>query len=108
MVGFVRNLCFRRSETLVFVVIPVDAMDMMLEEELVDLMTFCLQNSDSDQVESKRQRIAEIGSEVYLDGGLDALENFFFVLDNRIRGEIDMDIGIFRPLWNGLDDGWKY
>jgi len=53
-------------------------MDFMLEEELIDLMTFCLQNPESGEVEEKKQRITEIGKELYADGGLDALENFFF------------------------------
>ena len=26
----------------------------MLEEEMIDLLTFCLQNIDSDQIESKK------------------------------------------------------
>ena len=28
-------------------------MDFMLEEEMIDLLTFCLQNPDSDEIESK-------------------------------------------------------
>ena len=54
-------------------------MDFMLEEELIDLFTFCLQNPDSSEIQPKKTRITEIGKELYLDGGLDALENFFFV-----------------------------
>ncbi len=50
----------------------------MLEEELIDLITFCLQNSGSSEVEEKKKRIIEIGKELYNDGGVDALENFFF------------------------------
>ena len=41
-------------------------------------------------------------------GALDALENFFFVLENRIKEEIGQDPKPFRSLWNGLDDNWKY
>ena len=55
-------------------------MDMMLEEELIDLMTFCLQNPDSSELNDKHSRIIEIGGEIYADGGVDALENFSFVL----------------------------
>lgn len=80
----------------------------MLEEELIDLMTHCLQNPDSEDVEEKMNRISEIGKELYNDGGLDALENFFFVLENRIKEEIKKDPSSFKTLWNGLDDGWKY
>ena len=82
-------------------------MDMMLEEELIDLFTFCLQNPDSDHQE-KRNRITEIGKELYADSGLDALENFFFVLNNRIQQEIGKDPKQFRSLWNGLDENWNY
>ncbi len=83
-------------------------MDFMLEEELIDLMTFCLQNPESSQVEEKKQRITEIGKELYADGGVDALENFFFVIKNRIEGEINQDPSPFKTLWNGLDDSWKF
>ncbi len=60
----------------------------MLEEELIDLMTFCLQTPDSSEVEEKKKRIIEIGGELFADGGVDAMENFFFVLKNRITEEI--------------------
>ncbi len=83
-------------------------MDFMLEEELIDLMTFCLQNPDSDEISQKHARITEIGSELYNDGGIDALENFFFVLKNRITEEIKKDPSPLRFLWNGLTDEWKY
>jgi len=63
----------------------------MLEEELLDLMTFCLQNPDSSEVPDKHKRITEIGHELFADGGIDALENFFFVLKNRIIEEIEKD-----------------
>jgi hypothetical protein len=83
-------------------------MDFMLEEELIDLMTFCLQNPESSEVDEKKQRITEIGKELYADGGVDALENFFFVIKNRIEGEINQDPSPFKTLWNGLDDSWKF
>lgn len=83
-------------------------MDFMLEEELIDLMTFCLQHPDSSEVEEKKKQITEIGQELYSDGGVDALENFFFVLKNRITEEINQDPTPFRNLWNGLTDEWKY
>ena len=35
-------------------------MDFMLEEELIDLFTFCLQNPDSPEVEEKKMRVKEI------------------------------------------------
>ena len=42
-------------------------MDFMLEEEMIDLLTFCLQNPDSDELESKKSRLKEIGKELFDD-----------------------------------------
>ena len=77
-------------------------MDMMLEEELIDLMTFCLQNPDSTEINEKHSRIIEIGGEIHADGGNDAIENFSFVLKNRITQEIEKDPSQLLSLWNGL------
>jgi len=81
-------------------------MDMMLEEELIDLMTFCLQNPDSSELNDKHSRIIEIGGEIYADGGVDALENFSFVLKNRIIQEIEKDPSPLLSLWHGLTSDW--
>ena len=81
-------------------------MDMMLEEELIDLMTFCLQNPDSSEINDKHSRIIEIGDEIYADGGVDALENFSFVLKNRIIQEIEKDPSPLLSLWHGLANDW--
>ena len=83
-------------------------MDFMLEEELMDLMTFCLQNPNSPEIIEKKKRITEIGNEIYLDGGADAMENFFFALQNRITQEIEKDPSVLRSLWNGITDEWQY
>ena len=83
-------------------------MDAMLEEEMIDLVTFCLQNPDSSEVEGKKNRFIEIGKELHADGGVDALENFFFAVKNRITEEIGKDPEPFRTLWNGIDENWKY
>ena len=83
-------------------------MDFMLEEEMIDLLTFCLLNPNSPKINEKKSRISEIGKELYNDGGLDALENFFFAIKNRINEEIGKDPSSFKKLWNGLDDNWKY
>ena len=83
-------------------------MDFMLEEELLDLMTFCLQNPESTEISEKHKRITEIGGELYADGGVDALENFFFVVKNRIIQEIDKDPSPMCSLWNGLSDEWNF
>ena len=77
-------------------------MDMMLEEELIDLMTFCLQNPDSYEINEKHSRIIEVGQEIYDDGGDDAIENFSFVLKNRITQEIEKDPSPLLSLWQGL------
>lgn len=83
-------------------------MDFMLEEELMDLMTFCLENPESTELTEKKKRISEIGNDLYLDGGVDALENFFFALQNRITQEIEKDPSPLRSLWNGITDEWQY
>ena len=83
-------------------------MDFMLEEELFDLIAFCLQNAGSPEIAGKKNRIKQIGKELFDDGGVDALENFFFALSNRIKEEFGKDIDSFKPLWNALSDEWKY
>ena len=59
-------------------ILRVGFMDFMLEEELIDLYTFCLQNPDSPEVEQKKSRITEVGKEIFDDGGVDALGKFLF------------------------------
>ena len=83
-------------------------MDFMLEEEMIDLLTFCIQNPSSDEIESKKFRLKQVGKEIFDDGGVDAMENFFFVVENRIEGEIEKSPKPFRLLWNGLSDEWNY
>ncbi len=39
---------------------PLAALYLSLEEELIDLMTFCLQNPNSTDVSEKYKRITEI------------------------------------------------
>ena len=83
-------------------------MDFMLEEEMIDLLTFCLQKPNSNEVGSKKSRLKEIGKELFDDGGVDAMENFFFVVENRIEGEIEKSPKPFRSLWNGISIEWNY
>ena len=83
-------------------------MDFLLEEEMIDILTYCLQNPNSDDIDSKKSRLKEIGIELFKDGGVDAMENFFFVVENRIIGEIEKDPKPFRNLWNGITDEWNY
>ncbi len=70
-------------------------------------MTFCLQNPESDKIPEKHKKITEIGQQLYDDGGIDTLENFFFVLKNRITEEIGKDPTPMRSLWNGIDAKWE-
>ena len=83
-------------------------MDFILEEEMMDIVAFCLQNPDSDLIGVKKERFKEIGKELFESGGFDAMENFFFSVDNRIQGEIKKDPSQFRLLWNGITDEWNY
>ena len=83
-------------------------MDFLLEEEMIDILTFCLQNPNSDETESKKQRLKEIGQELFNDGGVDAMENFLFVVENRIIGEIEKDPKPYRNLWNNITNEWNY
>lgn len=83
-------------------------MDAYLEEELYDLLTFCIKEPQSPELPAKRRRVEEIGRELYADGGTDALENMFFALENRIKEEIGTDARSYRAWWNGLSDDWKY
>ena len=71
-------------------------------------MTFCLQNPESTEMSEKHKRITEIGRELYADSGVDALENFFFVVRNRIIQEIDKDPSPMRSLWNGISNEWNF
>lgn len=83
-------------------------MDAYLEEELFDLLTYCIKEPQSAEVPAKRRRAEEIGRELYADGGTDALENMFFALENRIKEEIGADARPYRAWWNGLAADWKY
>ncbi len=83
-------------------------MDAYLEEELIDLLTSCLQNPNSSDIESKKQRMYEIGREIYSDGGVDAMENMYFAIEHRIMDEIQKDPKPYRTWWNGISGEWKY
>ena len=39
-------------------------MDFLLEEEMIDILTFCLQNPNSTEIDLKKQRLKEIGIEL--------------------------------------------
>lgn len=83
-------------------------MDAYLEEELYDLLIFCIQNPQSPELGSKKGRVQEIGRELYADGGADALENMFFSIGHRVKEEIGRDTKPYRAWWNGISSEWKY
>jgi hypothetical protein len=83
-------------------------LDAYLEEELIDLFTYYLQNPNASDLETKKQRVKEIGTELYNDGGIDTMENMFYSVEIRITEEIGKDIKEKRSWWNGVSEDWKY
>jgi hypothetical protein len=83
-------------------------LDAYFEEELIDLFAYYLQNPNSQDLTSKKNRIIEIGRELYEDGGQDAMENMFYPVSIRIKEEIGSDISKYRSWWNGISEGWNY
>lgn len=83
-------------------------MDAYLEEELYDLITYCIQTSGAPDYHLKENRIKEIGQELFADGGVDALENMYFSIEHRIKDEISKDVKPYRYLWNGISSEWNY
>ena len=83
-------------------------MDAYLEEELIDLFTYYLQNPNASDLETKKQRVMEIGTELFKDWGTDAMENMFYSVEIRIKEEIGKDIKENRSWWNGVSEDWKY
>ena len=79
-----------------------------MEEELIDLFTYYLQNPNASDLETKKQRVKEIGTELFNDGGNDAMENMFYSVEMRIKEEIGKDIKENRSWWNGVSEDWKY
>ena len=83
-------------------------MDAYLEEELYDILIYCLQNPDASDFEAKKQRVFTIGKELYADGGIDAMENMFYSIEIRIKEEIGKEAKPYRSWWNGISNEWKY
>ncbi|MFL6346103.1 MAG: hypothetical protein ACJ71A_11740 [Nitrososphaeraceae archaeon] len=83
-------------------------MNAYLEEELYDLITYCIQNPKASDFELKKQRVQEIGKELYADGGVDAMENIFYPIEFRIKEEIDKDAKSYRSWWNDISKEWVY
>lgn len=83
-------------------------MDAYLEEELIDLFTFYVQNPSADNLDTKKQRIREIGKELFDDGGSDAMENMFYSVQIRIKEEVGHDITDKKSWWNGISNEWNF
>jgi hypothetical protein len=83
-------------------------LDAYLEEELYDLLTYCIQNPKASDFTAKKERVQEVGRELYADGGADALENMFFSIEHRIKEEINQNARPYRAWWNGIATEWKY
>ncbi len=83
-------------------------MDAYLEEELYDLLTFCIQNPDASDFEQKKERIQEIGKELFADGGVDAMQNIFYSIEFRVKDEIGKSANQYRAWWNNIANEWKY
>ena len=83
-------------------------MDAYLEEELYDILIYCLQDPDASDFEAKKQRVFTIGKELYADGGMDAMENMFYSIEFRIKEEIGKEAKPYRSWWNGISNEWKY
>ena len=83
-------------------------MDAYLEEELYDILTYCIQNPKALDFEVKRQRVFMIGKDLYNDGGVDAMENMFYSIEFRVKEEIGKEAKAYRPWWNEISDEWRY
>jgi hypothetical protein len=75
---------------------------------LYDLITYCIQHSGAPDYSAKENRIKEIGQELFVDSGVDALENMYFSIEHRIKEEISEDAKMYRSLWNGISSEWNY
>ena len=73
-------------------------MDPYLEEDLYDLITFCIQNPNSSDFEVKRERV---------EVGVDATENMFYPTEFRVKEEIGKDAKPYRSWWNGIAKEWE-
>lgn len=82
--------------------------DAYLEEELYDILIYCLHNPDASDFEAKKQRVSMIGKELYADGGMDTMENMFYSIEFRVKEEIGKEAKPYRSWWNGISTEWKY
>jgi hypothetical protein len=83
-------------------------LDAYLEEEVYDIITYCIQNPNGSDFEVKKRRMEEIGKELYTDGGVDAMENIFYPIEFRVKEETGGDAKPYRSWWNNITEEWKY
>ena len=83
-------------------------MDAYLEEELYDILTYCIQNPKALDFEAKKHRVFMIGKDLYNDGGADAMENMFYSIEFRVKEEIGKEAKPYRSWWNEISDEWRY
>jgi hypothetical protein len=83
-------------------------LDAYLEEELYDILTYCIQKPNASDFESKKRRMEEIGRELHADGGVDAMENMFYPIEFRIKEEIGIAAKPYRSWWNNITEEWRY
>lgn len=83
-------------------------MDAYLEEELYDILTYCIQNPKAFDFEAKKQRVFMIGKELHNDGEIDAMENMFYSIEFRVKEEIGKEAKPYRSWWNDISDEWRY
>ena len=83
-------------------------MNAALEEEVYDLVTYCIQNPNASDFGLKECRVQEIGKELYAEGGVDAMENIFYPVEIRIKEEIGKDAKSYRSWWNDISKEWNY
>jgi hypothetical protein len=56
----------------------------------------------------RKQSVREIGEELHIDGGVDAMKNIFYPIEFRIKEEIGQDAKPFRSWWNDITKEWRY
>ncbi len=83
-------------------------MDAYLEEELYDILTYCIQNPKAFDFEAKKQRVFMIGKKLHNDGGIDPMENMFYSIEFRVKEEIGKEAKPYRSWWNNISDEWRY
>lgn len=63
---------------------------------------------EAKQNPEKKQRVHEIRKELFADGGVDAMENMYFAIEQRISEEIRKDPRSYRAWWDDITSYWKY